>query len=100
MATKKGDFAQATEALAGADAKPANGKPKLRTREMHIRKGTAGGFIAKHHLETEDGEPHHQQHEFPLVDMKQLQAHIAEHLAEMKGGGAAAAPEVAAESRE
>jgi hypothetical protein len=96
MAINKGDFAQATEALAGADAPAKKKNPKLRTREMHIRRGTAGGFIVKHHLETEDGEPHHQHHEFPLLNKKQLLDHVTEHMA----GGESEAPEVAAESRE
>lgn len=76
----------ASDGLSGMDKKPA-AKGKLKTREMHIRKGHAGGFIARHEVEDEDGQPQHQTHEYPLANKKQLLEHISEHMAE-EGNGA------------
>lgn len=101
--SSKSTMAAASDGLSG---KPKDGDKathgKLRTREMHIRKGTAGGFIARHDLEDENGDPHHKTHEFPLATMKHLQTHLQQHMAEEQaesaGGGEGQGAEMNAEN--
>lgn len=88
----------AVNALAGADRKP--DLKSMRAREITIRRGHKGGFIAKHRLEDKDGNPHHgSEPEFPLMDLKALQAHMQEHMAEANGTGEPEAAEVAKEDQ-
>jgi hypothetical protein len=101
MAMKKGSnmHKEATKVLAGADG-PAKHAPKgkLKVREMHLRRGHEGGYIARHDAEDEDGSPQHPSPEYPLADDKALLAHVQQHMASPAPGGTA--PEVAAEDRE
>jgi hypothetical protein len=69
----------AVNALSGADKKP--DMKDLKAREITIRRGHKGGFIAKHRLEDKQGNQHYGvEPEFPLMDMKALQAHMQEHM--------------------
>jgi hypothetical protein len=74
----------------GGEKKDTKAKPKkLRTREMNIRRGHEGGYIVKNHLESEDGEPHHQVHEYPMNSLTQVVKHLRTH---MPSGESKAAP--------
>lgn len=100
-AGKKNSAASYTDvagALAGAMDIPIKPEkpPKLKTSEITIRRGHKKGYIAKHHLEGEDGTPHHKTHEYPLQNMKDLQAHLTEHMAEREGAEPAADPDALA----
>ena len=61
---------------------------KLHTHEMHIRRGTKGGYIAKHDLRDNNGRmPQDGQMsdaEYPLADHAAMMAHIGEHMAPMQ----------------
>jgi hypothetical protein len=76
-----------------ADAAHKSSKKKLRTREMHIKRGSKSGYIARHDMEDETGE-HAPSEEHPIQSLKDLQAHLAEH---MQGEGEGQQPELAAE---
>ena len=57
---------------------------KLHTHEMHIRRGTKGGYIAKHDLADQNGQPptdgQNPNAEYPIASPSDLQAHVAEHM--------------------
>jgi hypothetical protein len=76
-------FGGAADALAGkppATDKPA--KKKLKVEEIRLRRGHAGGYIAKHHLSDEDGNQHPQQHEYPMLALKDVVSHLEKHMPE------------------
>ncbi len=60
-----------------------HGKP-LHTHEMHIRRGTKGGYIVKHDLVDGDGnlptDGQRSTAEYPISSHPDLQAHVAEHM--------------------
>lgn len=70
------DFGAAVEALGGKKSR------KLKTVGVHVRKGHKGGYIAKHDMEDEDGNPHPKKPEYPIANMAAVQKHMQEHLAE------------------
>lgn len=57
---------------------------KLHTHEMHLRRGTKGGYIAKHDLADENGHPPQDGQspnaEYPLADHAAMMAHVGEHM--------------------
>jgi hypothetical protein len=68
----------AKDALAG---KERGGKhKKLHVHRVEIQRGHAGGYIAKHHLQDEEGNESPQTHEYPLSSMQQLNEHMQEHM--------------------
>lgn len=86
-------------AMSGKKSKAKHGK----TKEMHIRRGTGGGYIVKHDMEAPDpsevsamgqdmNTPPAQ--EYPIANHADLQSHVAEHMPdqseEMEDGAASA----------
>jgi hypothetical protein len=79
-------------------------KKKSKTpHEIHVRKGASGGFIAKHHFES-NGDESVRPEEHVIPDKQQLLAHMDENFPEeagemQQGGGepqgAASVPQVA-----
>lgn len=61
---------------------------KLHTHEMHIRRGTKGGYITRHDLADDDGNPptdgQRPTAEYPIASPDDLQAHVAEHMGPMQ----------------
>lgn len=57
---------------------------KLHTHELHLRRGTKGGYIAKHDLADEEGNPptdgQRSTAEYPLADKAAMMAHLNEHM--------------------
>jgi hypothetical protein len=69
--------------------KPAKKKGGKKTKGMHVRKATSGGYIAKH----DAPEPGAEQEEHALPDMAALQEHMAQNLqGEEEPGGGMPAP--------
>lgn len=62
-----------------SDAKPQKSK-KMRTGEMHIRRGHAGGYIVKNHLEDEDGNSNGRPQEYPMTSLNQVVKHLRAHM--------------------
>lgn len=68
-----------TQALAGRD-KPMK---QHKVAGIHVRKGHAGGYIARHDLEDSDGNSYHgKSPEFPLASMAAVHKHMDEHMGE------------------
>lgn len=61
---------------------------KLHTHEMHIRRGTEGGYITRHDLADANGNPptdgQRPNAEYPIANDADLQAHIAQHMGPMQ----------------
>jgi hypothetical protein len=57
---------------------------KLHTHQMHIRRGTKGGYIAKHDLADDDGNPPQDGQsstaEYPLGSHQAMMEHVAENM--------------------
>lgn len=70
------DFGAAVQALGGRRSK------NLKTVGVHVRKGHAGGYIAKHDMEDEDGNPYHKKPEYPISTMADVHKHMQAHLGE------------------
>lgn len=69
------DMAAATDALSGRTP----GK-KLKTAEIHVRRGAKHGYIAKHVMEDADGNPQHKTPEHPIATYQELMQHMKEHM--------------------
>jgi len=69
-----------------------------RVKEMHVRRGASGGYIAKHDFErpTDASQPMPESEEHILPDMEALHDHMDEHMGEEQqeaaGGGEPQAP--------
>ena len=61
---------------------------KLHTHEMHIRRGTKGGYIVRHDLADKNGIPptdgQSPTAEYPIANPADLQAHVDEHMGPMQ----------------
>jgi hypothetical protein len=61
---------------------------KLHTHEMHIRRGTKGGYIVRHDLADQNGMPpsdgQSASAEYPIANAADLGAHVDEHMAPMQ----------------
>lgn len=58
----------------------AKSTPKKKVKEITVRRGAEGGFIAKHHYE-HNGE-YHEPDEYPLKSHNEMMRHMKEHMGE------------------
>lgn len=75
-----------TDAEQAASKVLASKGSKLHTHDFHLRRGTKGGYIAKHDLADENGQPPQDGQsataEYPLANEAAMLAHVKEHMGE------------------
>ncbi len=79
----------------GAKGNAAEGGKK-EIREMKIRRGHKGGFVAQHVHQPPHNLPEHDE-EYPIADTAGLHSHIDDHFGEGEGGGEGEGPAEEAE---
>lgn len=75
----RADTQAMSDTLGGAKPK----KPqKLTPHTVSLKRGHAGGYIAEHHLQDEDGNQVGDKHHYPLSNFTDVVEHLKKHMGE------------------